>query len=106
MGDAGLNLTITITKSTGNSTIVKVDNATVEKADVKASNGVVHIINEVLIPSGFSKLLKNIPEVAAATNFTTLVEAVKVAKLADTLSGAGPFTVFAPTDAAFAALPN
>jgi len=41
----------------------------------------------------------------AAGNFTTLVAAVKAAGLVETLSGAGPFTVFAPTDAAFAALP-
>ena len=38
----------------------------------------------------------------AAGNFTVLVEAVKAAGLVDTLSGPGPFTVFAPTDAAFA----
>jgi len=49
---------------------------------------------------------KTIVEVAAeAGNFTTLVAAVKAAGLVDTLSGEGPFTVFAPTDAAFAKLP-
>jgi transforming growth factor-beta-induced protein len=42
----------------------------------------------------------------AAGDFTTLVAAVQAADLADTLSGPGPFTVFAPTDAAFAALPE
>ena len=41
----------------------------------------------------------------AAGNFTTLVAAVQAACLVETLKGAGPFTVFAPTDAAFAALP-
>ena len=41
----------------------------------------------------------------AAGNFTTLVAAVQAADLVETLKGAGPFTVFAPTDAAFAALP-
>jgi len=41
----------------------------------------------------------------SAGNFTTLVAAVKAADLVETLKGAGPFTVFAPTDAAFAALP-
>jgi len=41
----------------------------------------------------------------AAGNFTTLVAAVQAAGLVETLKGAGPFTVFAPTDAAFAALP-
>jgi uncharacterized surface protein with fasciclin (FAS1) repeats len=42
----------------------------------------------------------------AAGNFTTLVTAVKAAGLVDTLKGTGPFTVFAPTDAAFAKLPK
>ena len=41
----------------------------------------------------------------AAGNFTTLVAAVTAAGLVETLSGTGPFTVFAPTDEAFAALP-
>ena len=41
----------------------------------------------------------------AAGNFTTLVAAVEAAGLVDTLKGEGPFTVFAPTDDAFAALP-
>lgn len=50
---------------------------------------------------------KTIVEVAqAAGNFTTLVAAVKAAGLVDTLSGIGPFTVFAPTDDAFAKLPQ
>ncbi|MEM7139203.1 MAG: fasciclin domain-containing protein [Myxococcota bacterium] len=49
---------------------------------------------------------KNIVTVAAtAGDFNTLVAAVKAAGLVDTLSGEGPFTVFAPTDAAFAKLP-
>jgi uncharacterized surface protein with fasciclin (FAS1) repeats len=50
--------------------------------------------------------MHNIVETAvAAGNFTTLVAAVKAAGLVDTLSGTGPFTVFAPTDEAFKALP-
>ena len=49
----------------------------------------------------------NIVETAvAAGSFNTLVAAVQAAGLAETLSGEGPFTVFAPTDAAFAALPE
>lgn len=50
--------------------------------------------------------MKNIVQIAAeAGNFNTLVAAVKAAGLAETLQGTGPFTVFAPTDAAFAKLP-
>ena len=45
-----------------------------------------------------------IVDVAIANDFTTLVAAVQAADLVDTLSGEGPFTVFAPTDEAFAAL--
>ena len=52
------------------------------------------------------KPMKNIVEVAVeAGSFKTLVAAVKAAGLAETLQGPGPFTVFAPTDAAFAKLP-
>ena len=50
---------------------------------------------------------KNIVQIAAgAGQFNTLVAAVKAAGLVDTLEGTGPFTVFAPTDAAFARLPK
>jgi uncharacterized surface protein with fasciclin (FAS1) repeats len=50
--------------------------------------------------------MKNIVQVAVENgSFNTLVTAVKAAGLAETLSGPGPFTVFAPTDAAFAKLP-
>ncbi|WP_407637594.1 fasciclin domain-containing protein [Enterovibrio calviensis] len=49
---------------------------------------------------------QNIVEIAAGNpDFTTLVAAVKAAGLADTLQGSGPFTVFAPTNAAFSKLP-
>ncbi len=52
-------------------------------------------------------LLADIVDTAvAAGSFTTLVAAVKAAGLVDTLKGAGPFTVFAPTDEAFAKLPE
>jgi uncharacterized surface protein with fasciclin (FAS1) repeats len=69
--------------------------------DVPASNGVIHVVDKVLLPAD-----KNIVEtaIAAAPEFSILVEAVVAADLAGTLSGPGPFTVFAPTDAAFAAL--
>lgn len=73
--------------------------------DIEASNGVVHLIDKVILPAD-----KNIVETAQALaagspgEFGILVEAVVAADLASTLSGTGPFTVFAPTDAAFAAL--
>ncbi len=72
--------------------------ATVTSADVAASNGVIHVIDKVLVPPG----VLNVVQMAQANStFSVLVEAVVAAKLAGTLSGAGPFTVFAPTNAAF-----
>jgi len=53
-----------------------------------------------------SSTLADIVDTAVAGEFTTLVAAVKAAGLVDTLKGAGPFTICAPTDAAFAALPK
>ncbi len=80
---------------------VKVDNANVVKTDIMCSNGIIHVIDSVIMPES-----KNIPEVAtAAGSFKTLLAAVKAAGLAEVLSGDGPFTVFAPTDEAFAKLP-
>ena len=78
---------------------VKVGGANVTKTDIMGSNGVIHVIDTVLIPAG------NIVEVASkAGSFTTLLTAAKAAGLAETLATGGPFTVFAPTDDAFAAL--
>lgn len=55
----------------------------------------------------FSVMAQDVVDVAVkAGNFTTLVAAVKAAGLVDTLKGPGPFTVFAPTDAAFAKVPK
>jgi uncharacterized surface protein with fasciclin (FAS1) repeats len=70
------------------------------QADVAASNGIIHAIDKVILPAD-----KNIVQTAAANpNFSILVEAVTAAGLGNTLSGTGPFTVFAPTNAAFSAL--
>jgi uncharacterized surface protein with fasciclin (FAS1) repeats len=81
---------------------VKIDNANVIKTDIECSNGVIHVIDRVIMPS-----TDNIIETAVkAGSFETLVAAVKAAGLAGTLSGDGPFTVFAPTDDAFQKLPR
>jgi len=74
--------------------------ATVTTADVPASNGVIHVIDSVLVPPG---VLTVVQMAQANPTFSTLVQAVVTANLATTLSGSGPFTVFAPTDDAFAA---
>ncbi len=61
----------------------------------------------VLASTGARAMEKDIVDTAvSAGSFTTLVAAVKAAGLVETLKGKGPFTVFAPTDAAFARLPK
>lgn len=75
--------------------------ATVSTADVEASNGVVHIINKVLIPDVYL----NIVEIVQKRYFLSgLVDAVVNADLVTTLTGDGPFTLFAPTNDAFTAI--
>jgi transforming growth factor-beta-induced protein len=72
--------------------------ASVISADKLANNGVVHIINKVLLPP-------TVVDIALAnSNFTILVDAVIKAGLVETLMSAGPFTIFAPTNDAFEAL--
>ena len=74
--------------------------ATVTTANVAASNGVIHVIDKVLVPPG----VLNVVQMAQLNpTFSVLVEAVVAANLASTLSGTGPFTVFAPTNDAFTA---
>ena len=93
------------------------DDSKVIIADVVASNGVIHAVDTVILPSAFKGASEDMEEAMApvatgntivdiAVNdgrFTTLVAAVKAADLVDALSG-GEWTVFAPTDAAFAKL--
>lgn len=68
--------------------------ATVVTADVTASNGVIHVIDRVLLPP-------TIASMTAYAGLTDLREAAVAADLVETLDGPGPFTVFAPTNAAF-----
>ena len=80
---------------------VFVNQAKVTTPDVMASNGVIHVVDKVLIPP------KNIVATAkAAGKFTTLTALLKKSGLAGKLAKSGPFTVFAPTDAAFAKVPK
>merc|ERR1712032_821318 len=83
------------------------DFKTVTAADNEASNGVVHIIDGVLLPPAeLSSDLPNIVELAQSVDdLSTLVTAVVAGDLVETLSSPGPFTVFAPTNDAFGSLP-
>ena len=79
---------------------VMVNNANVTLADVSTSNGVIHVIDKVLTPSDAPN---NLPRTAQCTGIhNSLVSAVVQADLLETLQGPGPFTLFAPTDQAFA----
>ncbi len=80
---------------------VRVNDAKVITADLRASNGVIHVIDAVLLPPA-----DIVDTAAGADSFKTLVTAIKAAGLAEALKGKGPFTVFAPTDEAFAKLPE
>jgi transforming growth factor-beta-induced protein len=71
---------------------------TVVAADVDVKNGVIHAIDKVLLPPTV------VDQAISNESFSILVQAVVKAGLAETLSGNGPFTIFAPTNAAFQAL--
>ncbi|MCU0927120.1 MAG: fasciclin domain-containing protein, partial [Hydrogenophaga sp.] len=81
--------------------------ANIVATNVQAANGVIHVIDRVILPPVDTPPPPppNIVQVAQSLpDFSILVEAVVAAGLADTLSAPGPFTVFAPTNTAFAAL--
>lgn len=84
---------------------VMINGATVVVADIVADNGVVHVIDAVLLPPAPEPTNTILDIVVNSADHDTLEVAVIAAGLAETLSGDGPYTVFAPTDAAFAALP-
>jgi uncharacterized surface protein with fasciclin (FAS1) repeats len=71
-------------------------------ANIKASNGVIHVINKVLLFP--TKTIAGIA-VADTSNFSVLVAALAKANLVSVFTGSGDFTVFAPTNTAFAQLP-
>ena len=96
----GENITVTITVDG-----VFINDAQVTVADVLADNGVVHVIDAVLIPPA-APATTVFDVIAGSEVHNTLEAAITAAGLIETLEGDGPFTVFAPTDAAFAALPE
>jgi uncharacterized surface protein with fasciclin (FAS1) repeats len=96
---------------------VTVNDATVIAPDVVAANGVVHVIDKVLLPPAEVAATEEAAEESTAPlnivqtavesgQFPTLVSALEAADLVDALSAEGPFTVFAPSEEAFAALPE
>lgn len=92
-GTGGKNLSLFVNVVSGS---VKLDNrATVTQVDVMANNGVIHVIDKVLLPNKIVQIALNDP------SFSSLVAAVVYADLVGALSTDGSFTVFAPTNQAF-----
>jgi len=89
--------TVTITKD---GAVVKFATATVTGADVDCSNGVIHVIDAVVLPPAPVDIVAT---ALSTGNHGVLAEALTKANLVTALQGTGPFTVFAPTDAAFTA---
>lgn len=91
---------LTVTKSGNNVSVrdARGNVASVIAADVAIANGVVHVIDKVLLPA-FE--LPTVVEAAQAANLTTLLQAVTAAGLGNTLLNQPAMTVFAPTNAAF-----
>ncbi len=89
---------------------VKINNASVTAADIVCSNGVIHVIDAVLLPPAEESAEPSHDGeplvIEGVGSFKTLFAAIEAAGLNETLAKDGPFTVFAPTDEAFAALPE
>ena len=95
---------ITVTITDGK---VFINDAQVIVADIVAGNGVVHVIDVVLIPETEEPMPATVVDIVVNSEVHNILEAAVIAAgLAETLSGTGPFTIFAPTDAAFEALPE
>ena len=84
--------------------VVKVNNATLTEADIKCSDGIVHVIDTVLLPEPKERNLLTTAQ--GAGSFSTLLAAADAAGLLPALTGKDELTVFAPTDDAFTALPD
>ncbi len=92
-----------VTRTASNS--VSINGARVVQANVPASNGVVHVIDRIMIPplGNIPTMLSTVSTLVPTATFTLLSAAITRANLAGAVTAAGPLTVFAPTDAAFAA---
>ena len=83
--------------------MVMIGNANVIVADITADNGVVHVIDAILVPEMPTNTVFDI--IANSDVHNTLETAIVAAGLDETLASEGPFTVFAPTDDAFSLIP-
>jgi transforming growth factor-beta-induced protein len=83
---------------------VKVNDANIVIRNIRCSNGIIHVIDAVLMPPEKENSIVGVA--AKAGKFKTLLAAAEAAGLAEVLAGDGPLTVFAPTDEAFQALPK
>lgn len=93
---------------------VFINGARIVAVDIPAKNGVIHVINNVLVPENVT--LPKAPEVMESDletiaaileedgRFTTLLDALEATDLTNTFKSAGDYTLFAPTNEAFAAL--
>ena len=99
-----------VASSSVGSASISVNGARIVSADNQASNGVIHVIDRVLVPPAFGDLVKTIqgiPTLFPTASFTFLQAAVVRVGAVSSLTGTTPLTVFAPTDAAFtAAVPS
>lgn len=83
---------------------VMIDNSKVIAADIKAINGVIHVVDGVLLPSYAATAVGTISEIIVFDpDYTILVESLKIAELLETVSTTDNLTLFAPDNAAFVA---
>lgn len=85
---------------------VRVNESPILDADLTCSNGVIHVIESVMLPPTPEPANDLLAVAKRSGNFTTLLAALDATGLTDALSEEGPFTILAPTDEAFAALPE
>lgn len=84
-----------------------INGANITVVDIRAENGVVHVIDAVMLPEFMTQRPATIMDVVSnSPDHTTLLSLINAAELESTLSSDGPFTLFAPTNDAIAALPT